>query len=108
MASELKLPALEGREFIKNNTVSVISDDGAVIQVGIEEWKLLREKLRFDDSVDYERGETPMTHYQLQTFVELIRENTALEMEIKRLKGDIHQRQSGGPVENFNAIQSGF
>ena len=86
MQNKLKLPALDGYTVIDGDTVSVVTDDDPAIQISAEEWKYLREHLRFDDAVDYERGETPMTGYRLRIFVELIRQRERLEGKLKSLQ----------------------
>lgn len=86
MAEKLILPALDGQVLLEGDSVSVMNGDELIIQVSFDEWVSLREQLRFDDTIDYARGETPMTAYQLRSCVELIRENKRLETEIQRLK----------------------
>jgi len=46
---------------------------------------LSEESLRFDDTVDYKYGETPMTGYQFRACVELTREVKRLETKFERL-----------------------
>lgn len=85
MNNMLRLPALEGYVVIESETVSVVNDEGDTVQVSIEEWEFMRKDLRFDDAVDYARGETPMTNYQFRSFVDLIRKMKRLEAEHERL-----------------------
>jgi hypothetical protein len=42
-----------------------------------------RKNLHFDDPVDYEAGETPMTVLQFQSFVALFRETKDLEEKLE-------------------------
>ena len=44
--------------------------------------------MQFDAAVDYEKGETPMTVCQLESFVKLFRENKTLTAEAARLKAE--------------------
>jgi len=80
--NELRLPALDACVTIDNDTVTVKSNNGENIQLSLREWEELRESLRFDGCVDYERGETPMTVYQLQIFISLTREIKDLTKQI--------------------------
>jgi len=85
MQTKLKLSALDADVLIDGDTVIITSSGDTITQIGIGEWNTLRESLRFDDVVDYEAGETPMTGYQLRTFIELFREVKNLEAENKNL-----------------------
>jgi hypothetical protein len=85
MQNKLKLSALDGCVVIDGDTVSIVADEETSIQVNMEEWKTLREELRLDDTVDYGRGETPLTVYQFNSFVELTRKIKILETEKERL-----------------------
>ncbi|MCL2579879.1 MAG: DUF1902 domain-containing protein [Oscillospiraceae bacterium] len=80
----LRLPALDACVTIDNDIVTVKSNDGKNIQLSLREWEELRKSLRFDDCVDYERGETPMTVYQLQIFINLTREIKGLTKQISQ------------------------
>jgi hypothetical protein len=84
--SNQKYSALDGYAVIDGDTATVMDDEGVVIQISTEEWETLREHLRFDDPVDYGRGETPMTGYQFRSFVELTRQTKELEARHERLK----------------------
>ena len=86
MQSKLRLPALDADVVIDGNTVTITNDKGETIQVGVDEWEMLREKWRFDDVVDCERGETGMTVYQLRSCIELTRQVKNLEAEKERLQ----------------------
>jgi len=57
-----------------------------IIKISLEEWERLRESLRLDDLVDYERGETPMTGYQFLAYLEMYHEVKQLEAEKETLK----------------------
>ena len=86
MQNKLKLPALAGYVVVDGDVVTVMSDkDEVVTKVSLEEWETLRKELRFDDTVDYESGESPLSNYQFCSFVEMICKIKALEAEKERL-----------------------
>jgi len=89
MHNKLKLSGLEGYVLIDGDIVSVMNDEGESIQVSADEWETLCLSLRFDDAVNYENGETPMTVYQLRSFIEMSHQVKNLEAEKERLKAEI-------------------
>ncbi len=84
MHDRLRLPALVGYVVFDGDTVSVADDAGSSVVVSKEEWEYLRADLRFDDAVLYENGETPMTLYQLQSFLTLYRATKRMETDTAR------------------------
>jgi hypothetical protein len=82
----IKLPVLDGFAIIAGNSVTVADDKDSSIQVSKEEWEKFRAILRFDDSVNYDDGETPMTVNQFKSFVELFRGKKSLETELEQAK----------------------
>jgi len=87
MQNRLRLSALDGYVLIDDNNVSVMNDVDPAVQISVDEWETLREKYCFDDTVDYENGETPMTVFQFRSCVEMFRELKNLEAEKERLLG---------------------
>jgi len=83
--TKLKLPALDADVTIDGDNVTIANGKGETIQINKEEWETLREKWRFDDVVDYERGETGMTLFQLRSCIEVSRRLKELEAEKERL-----------------------
>ena len=92
MQNTLRLPALDGYIVIDGDTISLMAGEDVIIQIGLEEWETLRETFRFDDVVDYERGETPMTAYQFCSVVEMSRKIKSLEAEKARLEAEIVEK----------------
>ena len=83
--TKLKLPALDADVTIDGDNITIANGKGETIQINKEEWETLREKWRFDDVVDYERGETGMTVFQLCSCIEVSRRLKELEAEKERL-----------------------
>ena len=81
--------ALDGRVVINGDTVSVVNDEGSSVEVSLAEWETLKEDFRFDDTVDYEKGETPMTVFQFNSCVEIFRKLKNLELENVKLIAEI-------------------
>ena len=85
MENTIKLPALDADVRVADNMVHITFGDNSFFHISIEEWESARIALRFDDSVDYENGETPMTGLQFRSFIELTRDIKGLEAEKERL-----------------------
>jgi len=85
MQNKLNLSALDGYVLIDDNNVSVINDVDSAVRISLGEWETLRKKYRLDDTVDYEKGETPMTVFQFRSCVGIYRELKNLEAEKERL-----------------------
>lgn len=84
MENTIKLPALDTDVRVSDNIVHITFGDNS-FHISIEEWESARIALRFDDSVDYENGETPMTGVQFRSFIELTRDIKGLKAEKERL-----------------------
>ena len=88
MQNKVNLSALDADVVIDGDNVFITSNDGTATQIGIEEWKDLRESLRLDDIVDYKAGETPMTGYQFHIAVELTRQARNFKIDTESLKAE--------------------